>query len=289
MTEITVTILDGDTSTIVDISAYNYIATPAILPVPQEQIGGEFWVSAASATSFTLNVENPPIGTFTFKVLLIGAADITGSAYCTATEVETWAQPSTDLTGITGYDYAATIAYVIQIASRAIDEYLEAPEGYYADAGYAVANELHNSIHFGVLGWNLNKPLMRTNYNPVISVTPFETCDSSGSWTTRTVGQANDYLVETYGLRIIRNVPSFNYQDLRVTYVAGYATTPNAVRNVSARLAAALLQRIVDGMNRKGYGNDVSGGADYTELTRTMFSEELKDQIKRYRIITPLL
>jgi len=126
---------------------------------------------------------------------------------------------------------------------------------------------------------------LKFKYTPVLSVTKLEEETGAGSWSTRTEGTGNDYIVVDDGVRYVTNTPAWKYKNVRATYKTGYATTPYQVVEVSGRLAAALLQRIVDAKNRQKASTgpaNVSVPPD-ASLTKPVFIDELKGLVVNYR------
>ena len=54
-----------------------------------------------------------------------------------------------------------------------------------------------------------------------------------------------DFIVVKDGVRFLNNIPSSGFRNIKVTYTAGYAAVPTAVANVSARLAALIMNTVI--------------------------------------------
>lgn len=219
--------------------------------------------------------------------------------YSSQTQVDTWLQNSGISLGQKGYTtYDTTIAYLISVADRAIDDETMQPETYFTAGGVTLTNEYHDGVEIGdyglLLGVGLRvkpRPFLRLKYSPIISVTTVQKCDSQGNWTTLTQGYGNDYIALEEGIRFLQNIPSYNYKNVRVTYVAGHVATPSRISECSARLAAAIGQRIIDSQSR----HETSGGPTNTStpdehkgLAKAVFTDELKRLVRNYRRKVPI-
>jgi hypothetical protein len=212
--------------------------------------------------------------------------------YSTKSDVEFWGQFQLgDLT--IGYDYNNSIAKAITIADRMIDHYCQVPESFFVAGGIEIQQEYHNGTDVAYLGgitkffnwYSGGTSHLKFKHKPVLSVTKLEEETSADSWTTRTEGTGNDYIVVDDGVRFVKNTPSWKYKNVRATYKAGYAVTPSQVVEVSGRLAAALLQKIDDAKTRQSVtttGLSVSAPAT-PSLTGPVFTDELKSLLVNYR------
>lgn len=198
-----------------------------------------------------------------------------------------------------GDTYADVTAYLITAADRAIDHELNVPEGFFVAGGVTVTAENYSGADLGYAmswrenPWGLNKwqPLLRFTYKPVISVTSVKEL-VNGAYVTRTVNV--DYIVTAAGVRYIDNIPAYSFDNIQVTYVAGYAATPSQVTNVSAQLTAAMINAVV--INKDYPGTSANLGPAGTSrtaisgalssLTDSCFSESLKAELKQFRNVT---
>jgi len=217
--------------------------------------------------------------------------------YSTQTEVETWSQiASTDL-GSIGHTHADSIAYFTENADHSIDEYCNVPDGFFDAGGVTVTDEYHDGASLGYHGYFIiyNKylaPLLMLKYRPVISVTTLKEEVTAGSWTTRTEGQDDDYLVIEEGVRFLRNLPKYKWKNIKVTYVAGYAATPPAVSDVSAQLSALIIHRVLDGKSRSSGsvgGLSASTPEQFMNLANAELTPRMKNRLKPYRSRLPPL
>lgn len=215
--------------------------------------------------------------------------------YCTIEDVKFWGQldDTSKLGGAgDGYDYTNSIQRSIEIASNRIDDYCEVPKGFFEPGGVEIQKEYHDgarviytgkvtrfyAFDYGGLAH------LKTDYTPVLSVTKLEEETSAGSWTTRTEGSNDDYVVVDDGVRYVKNVPTWKWKNVRITYKAGYKETPQGVIDVCGELAAAILHKIIDAQKRSRAS---SGGASTeptgVRLTDTVFTKDMKLDLKRYR------
>lgn len=197
----------------------------------------------------------------------------------------------------TAISYVDTIAKAIEIASEWIDEELDQPNGFFTPGGVELSREYHDGVDVGdyglIISFGLSikrRPFLRLKYSPVLSVTTFEEETSAGTWTTRTEGRTDDYLVMDDGVRLLHNVPKYKYKNIRVTYKAGYQVTPKAISKCCARLSAAIYYNIVDSTKR----DEVTAGplgANLKALVTVkdeIFSEPLKKMIRGYKRKIPV-
>lgn len=220
--------------------------------------------------------------------------------YSDKTVVETWSQISSSDLGSAGYDYTNTIQYLIGVADRAIDDYLNQPDNFFNPDGVEIQQEYHDGVEIGdyglIISFGLSvkrRPFLRLDHSPVLSVTKLEKSDSSGTWSTMTEGRTSDYLVMDTGIRFIRGVPTYDYKNVRCTYKAGYKTTPGRIAECSARLAAAMAQRIIDVSKREDANVsplNVAVPLAHKSLGKAVFTKELKELVRRYkRKVSPKL
>ena len=160
-----------------------------------------------------------------------------------------------------GETYLNRLNRAIEAADGMIDDHCKKPRGFFNAGGVQVSLEYHNGNEVAntftvgrTLGWSVDLDAyvpLYLNIVPVLSVVTVEEETSAGTWTTRTEGSANDYLVREYGIHYVSNFPNPGQKNIRVTYLAGYELTPETVRQASAKLAVALLQEIRDNSDRR--------------------------------------
>jgi len=210
--------------------------------------------------------------------------------YSTKNDVNFYGHFTSGTFGSYGYDEEATYQKAINDADSNVDDYCNVPEGFFAAGGIEIQNEILNGTDVALVsGYSKYYSWLRGGDNhlkfkhkPVLSITKFEEETSVGAWTTRTEG--TDYTVVDDGARFIQNTPDWKYANVRVTYKAGYVATPWQVQQVSARLAAAILQNIQQASNpRPAVTLGQSLGAPPTPtLTEPIFSDALKRLLQNY-------
>lgn len=213
--------------------------------------------------------------------------------YSNQSEVETWGQLATGDLGSHGYNYDNTIQALIKWADHAIDDYCSVPRGFFEAGGIAINNEYLNGTDVAYIGgvtrffnWYFGGAShLKFKYKPVLTVEKLEEETSAGTWTTRTEGRGNDFIVVDDGVRFIRNTPSWSYKNVRATYKVGYTQTPGRVNECSARLAASYGHRIHDAKSRSTVQ---AGGLSVTQLptpnlTSSVFTKDLKKLVRNYK------
>ena len=192
--------------------------------------------------------------------------------------------------GAAGYDEEASYNKAINDADHMIDDYCNVPEQFFTAGGVEIQQEHHNGTDVIYIGgiikffnWYYGATShLKLKYNPVLSVTKLEEDLGADSWTTRTEGSNSDYIVVDDGVRFIQNTPAWKFKNVRVTYKAGYTTTPWQVQQVSAELASRILQDIED---RKRRENLAMAGQTVTspQPQKVIFTDELKSRLQNYR------
>jgi hypothetical protein len=212
--------------------------------------------------------------------------------YSTKADIEFYGQFSSDDFEDKGYDYEAAIAKAIQDADHMIEQYCNVPEGFFEPGGLEIQQELLNGLDIAYVGGITNffnwyygaTSHLKLKHSPVLSVTKLEEETSADTWTQRTEGSGNDFIVVSDGVRFMKNTPAWRYNNVRVTYKAGYSTTPSQIARVSGMLAAAVLRQILKAAKDEGAS---MGGATMsntkTSLSDTVFSEDLKQEIVNFK------
>lgn len=209
--------------------------------------------------------------------------------YSNQTLVESWGQLTPGDIGGIGQAYATLIATLIALADELIDHHCDVPSGFFNAGGVTVTQELHDSEGDG---------RVILNYAPVLSVTTLQYNDAAlnatANWTTLLQGpgaNTNFLLYKREGrLYIYSNAPASGEQKIQVTYKAGYSATPETVENLSARLVAAVIHRIIDSSNRKVIRTgDVSlTPKDMNVLVQKVFTQDLKDLLIHFKNVRML-
>jgi len=212
--------------------------------------------------------------------------------YSTRTDVEFWGQFTAGSFTL-GYDYENSLERAIQIADRRIDDYCNVPSGFFSSGGIEIQQEYLNGTDIAYIGGVLKfyswyyggTSHLKFKYPPVLTVTKLEEETSADTWTTRTEGTGNDYIVVEDGVRFIKNTPNYKYKNVRVTYKAGYTSTPGQISEVSGQLAAAVLRRIKDSANptTATIGSQSITVAADASLTKPVLTKDLKNLLRNYK------
>ena len=284
----TATILAGDTFVTVT-HGLGYTPTLAnILLTPQDDLGGRgYWPSNTGAITHQVNIASMDLVDHVFGIVYVGSgAAVLPTPYSVQADVERVGRFKTDDFSVDyGYNYATSVERAIQEADALIDDYCLVPSGYFTGGGVTVTAEKLNGLDLinvgdlgGLPGWSRGGgALLRFKYGPMLSVTSLEEETTQGTWTARTEGRDSDFVVVPDGVAFMANSPSSRYSNVRVTYVAGYAATPRTIQAVSARLAASIVQSLVDAQNPN---ND-----ETRPLGLPVLSKELKESLDPYRLL----
>ena len=154
------------------------------------------------------------------------------------------------------FSYAGAVAKYIVVADSQIDAYCGVPSGFFNAGGYTVTDEYHDGAE--VQRSSLSVPytstyltsstqnrsyILKTKLYPILSVTSLSEETSNGSWTART--ENTDFIIIRDGVRFLANIPAAGFRNIKITYTAGYSAVPAAVANVSAQLAAEILNTVI--------------------------------------------
>ncbi len=217
--------------------------------------------------------------------------------YSTQNDVEFYGRFNSSSISPYGYNYESAIAKAIESADAIIDEYCYPPRddgayfyGFFEPGGIEIALEYLNgcdiyySEGFSTLNFNTGQDHLKFRYRPVLSVTSLAEETSTGTWTART--ENTDYIVVQDGVRFILNTPSWKHHNVRATYKAGWKTTPRIISEISGKLAAAILQQIIDSGTRT---DTTAGPAMYKSaggrLLDSVLSVEDRERLNRYKIL----
>jgi hypothetical protein len=159
------------------------------------------------------------------------------------------------------FNYINAVTKYIAVADGMIDAYCGVPSGFFTAAGYGVTDEYHDSVELqrstlsvpystNYISSNTQNRsyILKTRLHPVLNVASFSEETSIGAWTTRT--ENTDFIVVKDGVRFLQNVPVAGYRNIKISYTSGYTAVPAAVANVSARLAAQIMDSVVTGTNK---------------------------------------
>jgi hypothetical protein len=209
--------------------------------------------------------------------------------YSTKNDVLMYGQFANAAFGSVGWDEEATYQKAINDADHMIDDYCNVPEQFFTAGGTEIQQEHHNGTDVVYIGgiikffnWYYGATShLKLKYKPVLSVTKLEEETSPGTWTERTEGSSGDYIVVDDGVRFVQNTPAWKFKNVRATYKAGYTITPWQVQQVSAELAARILQDIEDRKNRDD--SSPPGMTLTSPAPKPVFSDELKNRLNNYR------
>lgn len=198
--------------------------------------------------------------------------------YITVKKARTLAQMKMeDLEFDTDSEYEATVNDLIVHAQSIIDNFCDVPTGFFEAGGVTLTDEYHD--------------LKRTNsyvslrYKPVISITTasVDTAQygSASSWSV--VAEANRRVDLVSGALYFYNLTFYVIQqNIKVTYVAGYAATPGDITYVAGQLVAnalhdALQRKVAPVVRIDDWAVRMSGSK--------IFTKELQDMLRRYKQI----
>ena len=192
----------------------------------------------------------------------------------TAYDVKVLSQISyADLGFNTDADYEAFIeADIIPVAVKIIEDYCSVPSGFFEAGGAIITDEYFDGDGTGSL-W--------LKYRPIVSVIALayneKGLTEAPSWVSLSEGPGvnKHYLVyaERGLILIYNNVPPEGYKNIKITYKAGYSSTPLSVVEIAKQLSANMLRGT---LKRKITPQEVSQialqGGDITSI----FAEEVK-------------
>ena len=180
-----------------------------------------------------------------------------------------------DLDFDTQAEFDALINTLIECAESVIENYCDVPDGFFEDAGVTVTDEYHDMRE--------SDDYLQLEYKPVISVSSasvnMAAYGSAPSWSA--IDSNSIYLYTKTGNVYLYNLTfTVTEQNIKVTYVAGYSSTPGDISYICAQLCVNVLhetlQRKVSPMIRV---DDWS----VKLIQPGIFSKELKLMLKRYK------
>lgn len=215
--------------------------------------------------------------------------------YASQKDVEFWGQLTGGEVGASGYSYEESIQRATQFADGIIDDHLDRPKDFFTSGGVIIENEYYDAVDVGYYGVYpsfavgiTNRPYLRLNHSPIITVIKLEELTAADTWTTRTEGSTSDYIVLDEGVRFISNVPKYDYKNIRVTYKVGYASTPDVIVELSGRLAAALIHMLVDSKVRDDVSVDGISFKNTARLFMELLTPNLKQRLLKYKRNVPI-
>lgn len=255
----TATITAGSTSVVI---SHGLATTPNLADIsvtPLDDLGGRgFWPSDPTSTQFTINIASQDLTSHQFSWMISYSVDIeTGpsapvGAYCTSDDVKAFSKIAyTDLGYSSDADFVTFLDSLIAYAGSVIDEFTRVPESFYNSDGYVLTNELYDYKYpyteLRVYPF-LRLPPVTLRFFPVFSIQKVE-YNTQGyglapNWVEVTSpGYIFDYLSSQ--ITLVTKLPAMAQLSLRISYTAGYTTTPNVIRYVCAQLCANVLQEIL--------------------------------------------
>lgn len=159
--------------------------------------------------------------------------------YVTVEEVKVLAKVGYDDLGYsTEAEFDAFINDLIVDASAVIDSYCKAPEGFFEAGGVTITDEYQD----------YRDDYITLNHRPIISVTRVEVNKAgygvAPNW--ETVASTHIYTYNEDGLiKLYNQSVTVEEQSVRVTYTAGYSSTPKIVKAVCKQICVRLLHSVL--------------------------------------------
>ena len=193
--------------------------------------------------------------------------------YCLNSDVKAYSKIAyTDLGYASDADFNTFLDTLIVLAQSLIENHCRVPAAFFNAGGKTFTNELQDYGH----------PWISLQYYPVLSVSKVEYNDQgygiTANWVTVT---EPDYLMNLSAgqLMLVNKVPAIHEQSVRITYIAGYASTPNDIKYVCIQVCTNALHAI---LQRK-----VSPQVQVNDMVVKLvaveaFNEELKGMLRPY-------
>jgi len=158
--------------------------------------------------------------------------------YVTAEEVKTFAKLSYEDLGYSDEEqYDAFLNDLIVAAESLVENYCNVPSGYFKAGGVTFTDQVYNYRY----------PIF-LRYAPVINVSAVK-INTAGygqtpSWVTL---ETTEYVVNTEAgcVYLVKRVPAATLQSVKISYTAGYTTTPEVVKFVVKSLCSNMLHEIL--------------------------------------------
>lgn len=196
--------------------------------------------------------------------------------YTTVDKVKELAQMKyTDLNFDSQAEFDALVNTLIGSAEAIIENFCDVPDGFFEDGGATVTDEYHDLRE--------SDDFIQLNHKPVISITSAYVNDAeygaAPNWSAISTNSMYLYM-ETGQLYFYNLTYSVIEQNIKVTYVAGYSSTPGDIDYICAQICVNVLhvtlQRKVSPVIRV---DDWS----VRMVDPKVFSPELQNMLKRYR------
>lgn len=201
----------------------------------------------------------------------------------TAYDVKILSQIAYDDLGFnTDGDYETFLeADIIPIATKIIEDYCGVPSGFFDAGGVTIADEYYDSDGSGHL-W--------LKYRPILSVTAVayneKGLTEAPSWVSLAEGPGvnKHYLVyaERGLIFIYDKVPPEGKKNIKITYKAGYSSTPVSVAEIAKQLSANMLRGM---LKRKITPQEISQLVIQGGDVGAIFAEDLKLSREMMRIV----
>ncbi len=292
----TQTVSAGASSVTVD---HTYGAEPPVVAIePQTFLRGNSYVISKTSTQFTLTFESPLYEDFTFDWATLGtaaAAAPSANQYCTIANAIEHSGITFNQLGLA--DDAALTDYASRLvtkASRLIDRFCNVPDTFFY--GGATVTEYKSGKEFdGVDSYphtnrsaifNDWRRVFMLDYAPVISVTSVaENTASSGATPSWSTIASTSYVVTSSTGKLVfaqSSEPDEGDDNLRIVYVAGYATLPSAIEMACEELVGNTLKTAVKNLLNASYR--FGGRAQAIEVQPAIdFTDSVKQMIEPYK------
>ena len=193
--------------------------------------------------------------------------------YCETEDVKAYSKIAyTDLGYANDTAFTTFLQGLIQLAQSVIDNYCQVPSGFFKVDGISVTNEFHDYRY----------PWISLNYYPVLSVSKVEYNDQgygiTANWVTVT---EPDYIMNLSAgqLMLVNKVPAIAEQSIRVSYTAGFSSTPDLIKQVCIELCCNMLHGI---LQRKVSPQVQADDMVIKVVAVEGFNDELKGMLRPY-------
>jgi len=277
----TATITAGNTSVTVP---HGLSTTPTLADIsitPLDDLGGRSsWPSDPGVTNFKINLSSMDLSDHLFswgvvyEVIVSGGGTGGGSAsYCSNTDVKAHSKIAyTDLGYASDSDFNTFLDSLIVLGQSMIENFCRVPTGFFASDGLAFTNEFHDFQY----------PWMSLLYYPVLSVSKVEYNDQgygiTANWVTVT---EPDYIMNLPSgqLMLVNKVPAIVEQSIRVSYTAGFSSTPDDIKQVCIQVCCNMLHGI---LQRKVSPQVQADDMVIKVVAVEAFNQELKGMLRPY-------
>jgi len=159
--------------------------------------------------------------------------------YITTEEVKSYAKVDyKDLGYETESEYNTFLSGLINQVESIIENHCNVPSGFFQDGGVSITDETYD--------WDDRFIILR--YRPIISVSSVKLNMAGYAQTPdwQTIDSKYYIVYKNEGMiKIIGKTPAIPEQSVKISYTAGYASTPQAIKNVCLMLAGNILHAIL--------------------------------------------